>query len=214
MRTIKVDAVSSLKVRPDTTNIILRISRVSDSYDLAIEESSKDSSDIKDMLASLGFKRDSLKTISFDIDTRYESYRDKNNDYKRRFIGYGYTQELSFSFLNDNEVLSKILYMLSKGKVDAEIRLQYTISNVDLYINKAILEASKKANSRASLIASSLNLSLGNIVDISYSDSDNNMSVGNFSLCDSAPRLMCSKVDIEPDDIEINKSIRIIYEII
>lgn len=63
-------------------------------YGETLRHSSEDTEALKDVLSAFGFERSDLKTLSFHVDTEYESYRDKNNDYKRRFVGYQFNHAL------------------------------------------------------------------------------------------------------------------------
>ena len=48
-------------------------------------------------IKNFGFERKELKTSGFEIIRKTEPYRDENNDYKHRFIGYQYNQNLNFT---------------------------------------------------------------------------------------------------------------------
>ena len=68
---------------------------------------------IKETVERAGLNGRELKTVKFDVDSKYESYCDKNGNYKSRLVGFQYTQEFYIQFPNDNLQLGKILYELS-----------------------------------------------------------------------------------------------------
>lgn len=92
-----------------------------------------------------------MKTLSFHVDTEYESYRDKNNDYKRRFVGYRFNHALKVEFESDNDRLGKILYALANGKVRPEFRISYTVKDPEaaknLLLGKAVTDPEKGCGS-------------------------------------------------------------------
>ena len=117
MRTIRVTGKGQIKVKPDMTRITMTLTGVFKEYGETLRHSSEDTEALKDVLSAFGFERSDLKTLSFRVDTEYESYRDKNNDYKRRFVGYRFNHVLKVEFESDNDRLGKILYALANGKV-------------------------------------------------------------------------------------------------
>ncbi len=98
MRTIRVTGKGQIKVKPDITRITMTLTGVFKEYGETLRHSSEDTEALKDVLSAFGFERSDLKTLSFHVDTEYESYRDKNNDYKRRFVGYQFNHALKVEF--------------------------------------------------------------------------------------------------------------------
>ena len=129
MRTIRVTGKGQIKVKPDITRITMTLTGVFKEYGETLRHSSEDTEALKDVLSAFGFERPDLKTLSFHVDTEYESYRDKNNDYKRRFVGYRFNHALKVEFESDNDRLGKILYALANGKVRPEFRISYTVKD-------------------------------------------------------------------------------------
>ena len=81
MRTIRVTGKGQIKVHPDMTRIVITLEGIDTMYGEAIRRSSEDTEEMKELLVPFGFRPSDLKTLSFGVDTEYESYRDKNNDY-------------------------------------------------------------------------------------------------------------------------------------
>ena len=93
MRTIRVTGKGMLKVRPDMTRIVITLEGTNMDYGDTLKESAWDTEQLKDTLEPFGFEREELKTLSFSVDTEYESYKVKD-EYKRRFAGYKFTHVL------------------------------------------------------------------------------------------------------------------------
>ena len=66
--------------------------------DKAIEDAGERVKNLQDILVSLGYAKDDLKTVSLDVDTEYESVKDKNNSYKDVFVEYSCKYGLKFEF--------------------------------------------------------------------------------------------------------------------
>lgn len=75
----------------------------------------------------LGFARTDLKTLRFSVDTEYENYRDENNVWKNRFLGYRFNHNMKLEFDADNERLGRVLYALAHTEVHPEFRINYTV---------------------------------------------------------------------------------------
>ena len=97
-RTIKVTGKSNIRVSPDYTRISLELTDVLSEYDKCLDKSVEDMNVIVECIKEFGFDRKGLKTSGFEITRKSEGYRDKHNDYKYRFIGYQYNQNLNFTF--------------------------------------------------------------------------------------------------------------------
>ena len=94
MRTIRVTGKGQIRVRPDMTRITMTLTGLYKEYGETLRHSSADTEVLKDVLAEFGFERSDLKTLSFNVDTEYESCRDRNNDYKQKFVGYRFNHIL------------------------------------------------------------------------------------------------------------------------
>ena len=138
MRTIRVTGKGNLKVKPDTTRLMITLNGVYPEYAETINRSTADTEALRELLVEVGFKSSAMKTLSFDVDTEFENYRDENNDYKRRFIGYKFTHTLKVDFPSDNELLGKTLFTLSRSNLAPEFRISYTIADPEAVKNELI----------------------------------------------------------------------------
>ena len=129
MRTIRVTGKAQIRVRPDMTRITMTLTGLYKEYGETLHHSSADTEVLKDVLAEFGFERSDLKTLSFNVDTEYESYRDRNNDYKQKFVGYRFNHILKVEFESDNDRLGKILFALANCKGKPEFRISYTVKD-------------------------------------------------------------------------------------
>ena len=70
-----------------------------------------------------------MKTLSFRVDTEYENYRDGNNDYRRRFVGYRFNHVTKVEFASDNDRLGRVLYALAACPVRPEFQISFTVKD-------------------------------------------------------------------------------------
>lgn len=120
------------------------------------------------LLSAFGFERSNLKTLSFNVDTEYESYRE-NDTYKQRFVRYRFRHILKVEFESDNERLGKILYALGNCDLNLEFRISYTVKDPEAAKNELLGKAVKDAKEKASVITAAAGVTLKDIQSIDYS---------------------------------------------
>ena len=217
-RTIKVTGKSNVQASPDYTRISLTISDTLQEYDLCLAKSVEDMNIIVECIRQFGFDRKELKTSSFDINRKTEGYRDKHDNWKYRFIGYEYTENLNFTFKNDNEKLGRILYALAHLSIIPEINISYFCSDVETIKNQLLELAIKDAKKKAELLTSASGVKLCEILDIDYSWINVTFESDNMKFCQPMALEDCCAsaaydVDFEPDDISTSDSVRITFRI-
>ena len=219
MRTIRVTGKGQIKVKPDMTRITMTVTDVCKEYGETLRRSSKDTEALKDVLSGFGFDKTDLKTLSFNVDTEYESYRDKNNDYKRRFIGYRFNHILKIEFESDNDRLGKILYALANCSVRPEFRISYTVKDPEATKNLLLGKAVSDAGEKAAVLTQAGGVKLRDIQSIDYSwgeiDFEYRPMRGDvLTECCAAPMAAKSyNLDIEPDDFDVSDTVTVVWEI-
>jgi uncharacterized protein YggE len=217
-RTIKVTGKSNVQKSPDSTRISLTISDTLKEYDLCLAKSVKDMNLIVYCIGKFGFDRKELKTSNFEIRRKTESYRDKNDNWKYRFVGYEYVENLSFTFKNNNERLGKILYALARLPIVPEINVSYFCSDVETIKNQLLEIAIKDAAKKAELLTRASGVKLCEILDIDYSWINVTLESDDMKFCRPMAFEDCCEshaydVDFEPDDICASDSVRITFRI-
>ena len=218
MRTIRVTGKGQIKVKPDMTRITMTVTDVCNEYGETLRRSSEDTEALKDVLSGFGFEKTDLKTLSFNVDTEYESYRDKNNDYKQRFVGYKYTHMMKLEFDSDNERLGKVLYQLANADVQPQFRISYTVKDTESAKNALLADAVQDAKDKAAVLAKAADVRLGQISSIDYSFSDlrfETQPMRNVVFAKAA-RVEADAaygMSIEPDDIEVEDTVTVVWEI-
>lgn len=218
MRTIRVTGKGQIKVRPDTTRIIMSLEGLYKDYNETLRLSSQDTETLKDILSGFGFERSDLKTLNFSVDTEYESYKDRDGSYKQRFTGYRYRHMLKVEFDSDNERLGKILYALANGNVRPEFRISYTVKDPEATKNTLLGKAVKDAREKASVLTEAAGIGLKDIQSIDYSWGEIDFEYRPMDGGILAERCMAEptaaySLDIEPDNIEVSDTVTVVWEI-
>ncbi len=219
-RTIRVTGRGRIKVRPDMTRITLSLEGQYPDYGETLRRSSEDSDKIRDLLAGFGFDRSDLKTLSFGVDTEYESYQYKGT-YRQRFVGYRFRHLMKVEFDSDNDRLGKVLYALANCPVSPEFRISYTVRDPEAVKNELLGKAVKDAKGKASVLTQAAGAALKDIQSIDYSWGQiefevrpmSRMLKADDSSVPMAAGAGCYDMDIEPDDIEVSDTVTVIWEI-
>lgn len=140
-RQIRVTGKANISATPDMMRLTMDIGSVKASYDKAVKKSTEDTEELRECFKKLGFGGKALKTLSFSIDTKYESYRDKNNDWKSRFEGYEYSHKLKMEFPSDNKKLGECLYALAHLKCVPEFRISFFALELFSALHLCLLQA-------------------------------------------------------------------------
>ena len=218
MRTIRVTGKGQIKVKPDMTRITMTVTDVCNEYGETLRRSSEDTEALKEVLSGFGFEKTDLKTLSFNVDTEYESYRDKNNDYKQRFVGYRFNQMLKIEFPLDNDRLGQILYALAKSGVKSEFRIQYTVSNPEACRNELLGKAVSDAKEKAAILAEASGVKLGAIQTIDYSFGtmeiySEPVNFRSMKVAESCCEDSAYGMNIVADDIQLDDNVTVSFEI-
>lgn len=219
MRTIRVTGKGQIKVKPDMTRITITLEGMYPDYSETLRHSSVDTDSLKDILAAFGFERTDLKTLSFNVDTEYESYKD-HGTYKQRFVGYRFRHLLKVEFDSDNERLGKTLYALRNCDLNPEFRISYTVKDPEAAKNVLLGKAVKDAKEKAAVITAAAGVTLKDIQSIDYSWGEIEFEVSPtnrlMKACAPVPAAYedaCYDMDIEPDDIEVADTVTVVWEI-
>ena len=217
MRTIRVTGKGKIKVHPDMTRIVVTLEGICPEYGETLKRSAEDTEQLKETLAPFGFERTDLKTLSFGVDTEYESYKVKG-EYKRRFVGYKFTHALKLEFESDGKRLGKVLYALANCQLHPEFRLGYTVKDPEAVKNELLGKAVKDAMGKAGVLSAAAGVKLGAIQSVDYSWGEIDFEVRPMSRDFAAYDCLSVKsesydLDIEPDDIEAQDTVTVVWEI-
>jgi len=219
-RIIRVTGKGNIKVKPDMTRITITLEGCYDDYGMTLKMSSEDTEALKDLLKQHGFESTDVKTIFFNVDTKYESYQAYDKSWKQRFIGYEFQHVLKVEFDSDNDRLGRILYSLANvEEIRPEFRLSYTVKDKEASKNELLGRAVSDARAKAEVLTHAAGASLKDIQSIDYSWGEINFEISPMrsgvlmDCCEDGERLNKYEMDIEPDDIELSDTVTVVWEI-
>lgn len=212
-RTITVRGTGKVSTKPDLTEIILDLRATHYDYETTINIATEHVNAIRTALDELGFKKQDVKTTNFDVHPRFETIKDAQGNYKRRFEGYECRHNLKIEFDLDMPMLSRVLTALAKSDANLEFEVRFTVKDKKLIKSQLLENAVENAKNNAIILAKASDVSLGDILSINYNWSELHMySDTKYCLADdcmAAP----SGIDNEPEDIDIDDGATIIWEI-
>lgn len=215
MKTIRVTGKGQLKVHPDVTRIMITLEGIDLDYAQTLKHASEKTEGMKDLMADFGFERTDLKTLSFDVDTEYDSYKE-GDSWKQRFAGYKYSHVMKVEFDSDNKRLGKILYALAHSSLRPEFRIGYTVKDPEAVKNELLGKAVKDAVAKAGVLAGAAGLKLGEIQSMDYSWNRVDFEVYPMNKCMESTAANDGgsyDMDIEPDDIDAEDTVTVVWEI-
>ena len=114
---------------------------------------------IDDVLKTIGFKKEDMKTRSFKVIEKMKSIKKKEKnqygqyDYEKVFDCFEFTQSANIKFDYDLSKMTKFIAMTSKLKNPPAYTLTFQVKNQDEYKNKVLAEAFHAAKAKAKAIA-------------------------------------------------------------
>jgi uncharacterized protein YggE len=218
-RTIRVTGRGKMNVKPDTIELNIFVSKVYPEYAEAMEASAEMTEVLKAAAERAGFDPRDLKTTGFSINMNYEGVYDEKGNWKNKFAGYRYDHNLALRFDADNVKLGKMLWELSDCGADAEISINHTVKDPEPIRNELLAKAVKDSHTKAEVLAAASGVSLGDIISMDYSWGEMqiyNRTVDNMTFGGAAKMSMTEEsfdMDIEDDDINIQDTVTVIWEI-
>lgn len=173
--TIKVSGTATVKVKPDTYRLTLKVERVLTTYDEAYEQGKKALLVINATLKDSGLEEALAKTQRFDV-----TEHTKPKYVRNRYEGYvkdGYELHLRVTVDIDinNNLANDILKACGNAIPFVETDLDAMISNPRDFRLKALAYAVADAKEKAEIIASSIGVELGDVCKVIYGSEESGM---------------------------------------
>jgi len=211
-RVITVKGVGSASVPPDWIKIYMSLKSKNLNYEKTLNLAAKYLEELRKSVQEHGFDKKDIKTTNFDINTSYERVEYTNGSHERVFKGYVCSQELYVGFKSDSKKLGNILASLSECKSKPEFSIKYELKDKKSLKEELLKNAVADATEKAKVIVDATGLQLGEIIKIDYNWSELRFIREDFSLMESVCE-SSEMLDIEPDDIEANDTVSIIWKI-
>lgn len=216
-RTITVKGIGKISARPDYVMLSMKLEAKDKEYDKAMNIAAEQLSGLNDTLASIGFEKDAVKTTNFNVQTDYDSYKDKQGNYQRVFSGFVCSHQLKLSFDFDMKRLSQALAAIAHCLAQPELSIAFTVKDPTA-VNEALLrESTVNAKKKAELLCEASGVKRGQLLTIDYNWGELNIySNTRYDMaedCICGAPMMAKSIDIEPDDIDVSDTATFVWEI-
>ena len=218
-RTIRVTGKGKISVKPDTIRLLITQQSVEPTYEGAVRESAVRKNELTEAFGTLGFRKEDLKTLYFNINTEYESYQERDKSWRKRLVGYEYTHRMKIEFPADNEMLGRVLLKISRCPGEPEFSIEYTIADQEAAKNELLGKAVTDAKAKAEVLTKAAGVTLQDIqlIDYSWGEVEFVSRPINKMMMDAdccLPDEDGIDIDIEADDIDITDTVTVVWGIV
>lgn len=214
-RTINVKGIGLISAKPDYIELPMTLETLDLDYDKAYQTSTEKNDILVSLIASVGFKKEDLKTSSFDINQEYDTYRDDKDRYVKEFLGYKIVHSLRLSFDLDIDKLSKVLSVIGQSNLQPHISINFTLKDPTIVNDKLLEAAAKNARKKAEILCKASGVDLGDLLSINYNwteidvYSHTKLNTQKMFMTESTTR----SINIVPEDIEVRDTANFLWEI-
>ena len=160
-RKITVKGIGSVSVSPDLVVLELGLEVVEPDYEMAMIRAAERLDMLRAATVTAGHDGKSLKTTRFNVSTEYKSYRDKNDNWRHRFVGYGCKHDLRLEFDFDMSKLGVTLGAIAKCEADPKIKIEFSVKDPSAVSERLLVNAIDNAKRKAEILAKSSGVRLG-----------------------------------------------------
>ena len=183
-----------------------------------MRDASERISKLQDVAVRSGYAKEDLKTTSFNVDTRYESVKDRQGNYKREFAGYACVYRLKLSFDFDSKQLAEVISCISNCGANPELSIAFTVRNPAKVSEELLESAAQNARAKAEILCRASGSEMGQLLSIDYNWGELNIvSRTSYEMEDCLMPLAamdrCCAPEIEPDDIDVSDTVAFTWEI-
>lgn len=217
MKTITVKGTGNVSVKPDLIVLSLSLRSIDKDYEKVMALAATKIAELNNSLEKIGFEKESVKTTDFNVDTDYDSKKDRNGNYYRVFNGYVVRHRLKVSFDFDTKVLSKALGAIASCLAEPELSVNFTVKDSSAVNEELLKSAAENAKKKAEILCAASGVTLGDLVNIDYNWGEINLySDTRYAMEQDCMMKSCASamdIDIDPDDIDVSDTVTFIWQI-
>ncbi len=204
-RTIRVSGEETITERPDEAEIRFGVIGTGEDYTAATEENSLQMEAVIEYLKTEGIEEEKMRTVNFRVSPVY----DQTERTRGEIVGYEVRNDLQVKFEYLDRVDEIIAGAINSGANNVS-GLLFSVSNEEDLKAEAREVAIEKAKEEAKIIADSLGVRLGRIIDFSESRQFQPFRADDRIMMEEAE---AGRVPIELGENEIISSVTITFEI-
>lgn len=207
MKLLKVIGKATVSTEPDIVTVSFRVRSQSKGYGLCLDGLNQQVNDLRGIILQAGLNDTQLKTTDFKVEVETEY---KNN--KRCFVGYVAKHYMRIELAMDKSLLNTLLNLVAKKHAGVEVSLDFSVKDQDALRRQVLDKAVQVAKENARILAKSAGVTLGSLVQIDYGWTEVRIQTQDVGMC-------CESVsgtlhaDIQPQDVEANDTVTLVYEI-
>ena len=216
---ITVKGIGNLKIAVNWVKISFSLTSENMDYNAGYEAFANRISKLQNAVASVGFKKDDLKSSIIKVSPKYRTIKRKTKgeeEYKQLFAGYSFESLLTLSIPFDSKKLGDVLKAIAISETDPDFDIIFTVKDVEGAKNMLLAAAAKDAKTKAEILCSSAGAKLGKLYSISYNWEEINIyshtkydmdRICN-SVCENSPT-----IELSPEDIDVEDSATFVWNI-
>lgn len=209
---IYVEGKSEKKFKPDLIRFDFMFNVKRKNYDECLNDGSKIVNDYFDFLLSNGFKKESIKTNSFNIH-RDKIYNETSRKYDEGDYVYSFSCKLEFDY--DLELMSKIMEETAKRREYPIYHIKFCLKDEKQAIDELMTLAYKNAEEQAKVIAVASGKTLKDCLKVGFEpfDDKNVLSKRYYDGVEKTSSRMSKSIQeiFVPNDIELSHSLYTIW---
>ena len=214
-RQLAVKGIGNASTAPDLIVLNMNLEASDMDYEKTMRRGSEMLDALRAAIVSAGHDGKELKTTSFNINTKYETYRE-NGGHKQRFAGYACYHGLKLEFGLDMVLLGATLGAIAGCEAKPNFDIRFSIKDPNAVSEQLLESAVENAKWKAMVLARAAGVKLGAIERIDYNWHELHLySQTDYQLCDAmvceaaAPMAM----EIEPEDINVSDTAMVVWAI-
>ena len=170
-RRIHVVGTAQVAKSPDFVVLNLILSACNPDYSSAMKIAAQQVEILRETLVEAGFSPENLKTVAFNVDSKYEreDFRDGNAKKSREtFVGFDCRHDLALSFDFDAQKLDSALSAVKNCLSQPKISVVFTLKDPATLSDKLLKAAARDAQRKAKILCAASGVKLGNLLEIRY----------------------------------------------
>lgn len=207
-KTITVKGKGTSRQAPDQIQLALDLQTLVAEYSRMFEMANEKVSRLQAELVKVGFTKDQLKTTDFNVTAKYESYQEKNGEWRQRFVGYQLTQRFLLAFSLDMEKLGKVIYAIDASASEPQLSVNFTVSDPTAMEAEMLQSAAEDAQRKAEILAQATGQQLGELLGIDYNWGEvvfqSETHIGGLNLMRASEIAL---PDLTPEDVEVGDTV-------
>jgi len=178
-------------------------------YWVAVAELNERVAALRERLSGAAVDPKQLKTTRFEVDADY-----RTADKRQVFYGWLARHRMRLELPVDRERLNKALEAVATSKTEAEFSVGFEVRDQAGFREELLADAMRAARRNAEAIVSAAGCRLGKVQSIEYGWSEIRFQSFEHSLALSADSCDMAAPDIEPEDVDAQDSVTVVWELV